>query len=84
MLNPLERAAPPVPAVILGVIYAAVKFAGTIGPRCGRILAAAAVLLLPASMAILGLERNILKAFYPVALARMVHGLGPMYLWCWP
>src|SRR3984957_17281604 len=43
------------------------------------ILAVAAGLLLPASVAILGLEGNVLKAAYPVAWVRMVSGLGPLY-----
>ncbi len=39
-----------------------------------------AALLLPASVAILGLEGNLFKAAYPVAWVRMVFGLGPLYL----
>ena len=81
MLNPLDEQRPLAQLTILGLIYAAVKLAETrLGSAVGGIVAAAAVLLLPASIAILGLERNILKAVYPLAVARMVRGLGPMYL----
>jgi hypothetical protein len=38
-----------------------------------------AAFFLPASVAVLGLERNIFKAAYPVAWVRMVMGLGPLY-----
>jgi hypothetical protein len=65
MLNPLNEARPLSQLVILGLIYGAVKFAGTTwSPAAKILLAATAALLLPASVAILGLERNILKAVY--------------------
>jgi len=80
MLNPLDEQRPLAQVLILGLIYAAVYFAqATMGPTPGRIIAVAAALFLPASVAILGLERNILKAAYPLAWLRMIQGLGPMY-----
>jgi hypothetical protein len=80
MLNPLDEQRPLAQLVILGLIYAAVYFAqAKMGPTPGRVIAVAAALFLPASVAILGLERNILKAAYPVAWVRMILGLGPMY-----
>jgi hypothetical protein len=80
MLNPLDEQRPLAQLVILGLIYAAVKLAQTrLDSAAAGVIVAAAALLLPASIAILGLERNILKAVYPIALARMVRGLGPMY-----
>jgi membrane protein implicated in regulation of membrane protease activity len=42
-------------------------------------LAALAAFVFPASVAVLGLERNILVAIYPIALARMIRGLGLVY-----
>jgi hypothetical protein len=45
----------------------------------GLLVAAGMLLLLPASIAVLGLERNILKAISPFRLAQMVGGLGPWY-----
>jgi hypothetical protein len=80
MLNPLDEQRPLAQVAILGLIYAAVYFAqAKMGPTPARIIAVAAALFLPASVAILGLEQNIFKAAYPVAWVRMVLGLGPMY-----
>lgn len=80
MLNPLDEQRPLAQIVILGLIYAAVKFAqAMLGGTLATVIAVMAALLLPASVAILGLEQNILKAAYPVAWVRMVLGLGPMY-----
>src|ERR1700734_3959385 len=80
MLNPLNEQRPLAQVVILGLIYVAVKFAQqSMGSTVAIILAVLAALFLPASVAILGLERNILKAAYPVAWVRMVLGLGPLY-----
>jgi hypothetical protein len=80
MLNPLGEQRPLAQVLILGLIYLAVKFAyDTMGSTVAIIIAAVALLLLPASVAVLGLEGNILKAAYPVAWVRMVLKLGPMY-----
>ena len=80
MLNPLNESRPLAQVLILCLIYAAVKFTHhTLGPTIALILAGVAVLLLPASVAILGLERNLFKAANPVAWVRMVIALGPMY-----
>ncbi len=80
MLNPLDEQRPLAQVAILGLIYLAVHFAyRTIGPAFAFAIAVAALLFFPASVAILGLEGNILKAAYPVAWVRMVWRLGPMY-----
>jgi hypothetical protein len=80
MLNPLSEQRPLAQVAILGLIYLAVNFARhTMGATSGLIIAVLAALFLPASVAILGLEQNILKAAYPVAWVRMVLRLGPMY-----
>lgn len=80
MLNPLDEQRPLAQVAILGLIYLAVNFAkDAMGSAVAVVLAVAALLLLPASVAILGLEGNILKAAYPVAWVRMVLRLGPMY-----
>lgn len=80
MLNPLDEQRPLGQVLILGLIGAAVIFARhMMGSTVAIIIAAAAGLLLPASVAILGLEGNVLKAAYPVAWLRMVLGLGPLY-----
>jgi hypothetical protein len=80
MLNPLDEQRPLAQLVIAGLIYAAVMFAQQmLGSVVAITIAVAAGLLLPASVAILGLEGNAFKAAYPVAWVRMVMGLGPMY-----
>ncbi len=80
MLNPLDEQRPLAQVVILGLIYAAVKLAETrLGSAVAICLAVVAALLLPACVAVLGLERTILKALSPMALARMIRGLGMMY-----
>src|SRR6266852_2585390 len=67
MLNPLDEQRPLAQVAILGLIYAAVHFAqAMMGPALALVIAVAAALFLPASVAILGLERNIVKAAYPV------------------
>ena len=80
MLNPLDEQRPLAQVAIVGLIYVAVVFAQhTMGPTSALIIAVMAALFLPASVAILGLEQNILKAAYPVAWVHMVLRLGPMY-----
>jgi hypothetical protein len=80
MLNPLDEQRPLAQVAILGLIYIAVRFAqDRLGLTLGWGLAVMATMFLPASVAVLGLERNIFKAAYPVAWVRMVLGLGPMY-----
>jgi hypothetical protein len=80
MVNPVNEQRPLAQLVILGVIFAGVKLASvTLPVAVAFSLATLAVLLLPASVAILGLEGNVLKAIYPVALAHMIAGLGLMY-----
>jgi hypothetical protein len=81
MVNPVNEQRPLAQLVILGLIYAAVDFAHrTLGLGVALTIAGVAALFLPASVAVLGLEGNILKAAYPVAWVRIVVGLGPMYV----
>jgi hypothetical protein len=80
MVNPLNEQRPIGQIIILAAVGALAKLtAVTLSPVAGTVLAAAALFFLPASVAILGLEGNMLKAVYPVALVRMVTGLGLMY-----
>ena len=81
MVNPANEQRPLAQLLILlilaaGVYVATVRFSATLGISFG-ILAA---LVVPASIAVLGLEGNPLKAIYPVALVRMIVGLGHLYL----
>lgn len=81
MLNPLNEQRPLAQVVILALIVAAVIFVRhTMGSVAAAIVAVAAALLTPASVAVLGLEGNIIKAANPAAWVRIVLGLGPMYL----
>jgi hypothetical protein len=81
MLNPLDEQRPLAQVVILGLIYAAVKFTETTwGFTPAALVAVLAAFAFSASVAVLGLERNILLAIYPVAIARMIRGLGVVYL----
>ena len=80
MMNPVDEQRPLGQVAILGLIYAAVKLAGIyLGGTAAVSIGVAAVLLLPASAAVLGLEGNILKAANPVEWIRMVRGLGWLY-----
>ncbi len=80
MVNPVDEQRPLAQLVILGLIYAAVKL---LQSYSGSTAAIAAVVVfaffLPASVAILGLESNILKAAYPVEWIRIVRELGVLY-----
>jgi hypothetical protein len=80
MVNPLNEQRPLAQLAILGILYAGVKLASLTLPWAVAVFfAALAALLLPASIAILGLESNILKAIYPIALGRLVRDLGILY-----
>jgi len=80
MMNPLSEQRPIAQIIILAAVAALVKMtAVAVSPLAGTTLGAVALFFFPASVAILGLEGNILKAVYPVALVRMVAGLGVMY-----
>jgi hypothetical protein len=80
MVNPLNEQRPIAQILILAAVAALVKLTATaFSPAAGTILTVVALLFFPASVAILGLESNMFKAVYPVALVRMVAGLGGMY-----
>jgi hypothetical protein len=80
MMNPIDEQRPLGQLAILGLIYAAMSLAeGHFGPLAATVIAVIAGLLLPASVAELGLEGNLLKAINPGAWLRIVLGLGPLY-----
>jgi hypothetical protein len=80
MVNPFNEQRPLAQVLILALIYCAVKFtADHVGTTMAILVAATAALLLPASVAVLGLESNVLKAANPVAWIRIVIGLGRAY-----
>ncbi len=81
MVNPFNEQRPLAQLAILVLIYLAVHFTYLhLGPAPAILLAGAALLALPASVAVLGVEGNIFKAAYPLAWARVIIGLGPLYL----
>jgi hypothetical protein len=81
MVNPFNEQRPLAQLAILGLIYLAVHFTYLrFGPAPAIVLTGVALLALPASVAVLGVEGNIFKAAYPVAWVRVIIGLGPMYL----
>jgi hypothetical protein len=80
MMNPISEQRPIAQIIILAAVAALAKMAAVaISPVVGTVTGAVALFFFPASVAILGLEGNILKAVYPVVLVRMVTGLGVMY-----
>jgi hypothetical protein len=81
MVNPVNEQRPLAQLVILGLIYAAAAFAyRTMGLSVAVTIVVVAMLFLPASVAVLGLEGNIFKAAYPVAWVRIAVGLGSLYV----
>jgi hypothetical protein len=81
MVNPFDEQRPLVQLAIIAGISAGVRaVAISTSPITGSVLAAVALLALPASVAMLGLEGNPLKAVYPAALWRMIAGLGFWYV----
>jgi len=79
-MNPIDEQRPLAQLIILGLLFGLMmwveKKTGTVAEIA---LGVAAVLLLPASVAILGLEGNILRAANPLVLWRLVRELGSMY-----
>ncbi|MDP9014089.1 MAG: hypothetical protein M3O41_15810, partial [Pseudomonadota bacterium] len=80
MMNPIDEQRPLAQLAILLVLGAGISLAAiTLSLTLAKVLAVLAILVLPASVAILGLESSVLKAVSPVALARMIAGLGTLY-----
>jgi hypothetical protein len=80
MINPVDEQRPMGQVLILGLIYLLVKLADDyLGAGVAVVLAIIFALLLPASIAVLGLESNLLKAANPLEWLRLIRGLGPLY-----
>jgi hypothetical protein len=80
MVNPANEQRPLGQVAILVMIYFAVKLAAAyLGAAAAFGLVVVFLFFLPASVAVLGLESNILKAAYPVAWFQLVKGLGLLY-----
>jgi hypothetical protein len=80
MVNPLGEQRPLGQVLILGLIgFAVYRAYAHFGIGVGLGLGLGSLFFLPASVGVLGLESNILKAAYPVAWFRLVRGLGWLY-----
>jgi hypothetical protein len=80
MVNPVNEQRPLGQVLILGLICYAVKQAYEYwGSTAAVALGIGFLFFLPASVAVLGLDRNLLKAAYPLAWFHMVRGLGLLY-----
>jgi hypothetical protein len=80
MMNPIDEQRPLAQVVILGLIgYAVYLTYDHFGTPAAVGLGGVCLFFLPASVAILGLESNILKAAYPVYWFSLVRGLGILY-----
>jgi hypothetical protein len=80
-LNPFGERRPLVLVGIVAVLGGAVTGVyDLVGRPAGVGLAVLAAMALPASVAMLGLEENILFALSPHHVARLIHGLGARYL----
>lgn len=82
MLNPVDEQRPLAQTILIAAGWA---LASWLGARLGRpalfISAALMLAALPASIAVLGVSRNPLRAAYPVALATLARELGRDYGW---
>jgi hypothetical protein len=80
MVNPVNEQRPLGQVLILALLFFALKLGQNyLGTPAAVVLAVIFLFFLPASVAVLGLESNILKAAYPVAWFHLVRGLGPLY-----
>jgi len=80
MMNPVDELRPVAQVIILGlIIFALYWVQNKVGAYLTVPLAITTALLLPASIAILGLEGNPLKAINPMAWLQLIRGLGMTY-----
>jgi len=76
MLSPFEIR----PWVQLGIVIGGALLCQAVGGNAGIVLAALLIVLLPASIAVLGAGEPFYEAVNPLMLLRLVRGLGPYYL----
>jgi hypothetical protein len=80
MVNPVNEQRPLALLAIVLLLYAGVTLSPATLPWALRLsIALVAALILPACVAVLGLERSIIKALNPAALIHLVLGLGVLY-----
>ena len=81
MVNPASEQRPLGQLLIILVFYAGTRAAeALIGGAAVSVLRAAALALLPACVAVLGVSRSVLEAVNPVVLLKTIRILGPWYL----
>lgn len=76
MLSPFEAR----PWAQLAIVVVGVTACNQLGGTAGAILATVLVLLLPATIAVLGIGEPFYQALNPLTLFRLIGGLGPYYL----
>jgi len=76
MLSPFEAR----PLMQVAVIGLGAWLCYLLGGNAGFVLGIVLILLLPASIAVLGIGEPVYQAVNPVTLLRLVRGLGPYYL----
>lgn len=81
VLHPFNEYRPVLQLAILAALAGAAMVAwDRLGPAAGAAVAITALVLLPASAGVLGLEGKPLTALNPLAWLRLIHGLGFWYL----
>ena len=81
MLNPFGEWRPLVQLAVVGLVLGLLELTQVyVGRPAATALAVLACAALPASVAVLGLEENVLMAVSPMHLARLIKGLGVWYL----
>ena len=81
MMNPIDEQRPLAQLFIIVLLGGAAFWCyRTFGIAAATLIASVFLLILPASVAILGLEGNIFRAIYPVAWLHMIKGMGGLYL----
>lgn len=82
MVNPVDEQRPLGQALIIaGGVALSYELGKLVSPALGWLTAALLLLLLPASIATLGLTGNLLRAAWPPELWSIVAGVGRDYLW---
>jgi hypothetical protein len=80
MVNPVGEQRPVVQVAVLAVLAALVYFVHqSLGTTAAAVLGTLLLLALPASIAVLGLENNPIKALWPLAWLQIIAGLGIWY-----
>jgi len=81
MVNPIDEQRPLAQALLIaGGAYLAFELGRHATPACGWLLAALLLFSLPASIAVLALSGNPLRAAWPPELVSVMRGVGPDYL----